>query len=168
MNVKNLIMTIMSQTGELAIRAQLQVRMRTDGLHQQSYPLLVQLRVLMRTEGVTTMELSLFQAIELMLVTSRLRIRMRTEGVTMYTFLSKFHITKLSLPKCHFYVVTKLSLPTCHYQIVITELTLPKIRPSRHWVAKIGIRTQRLNSFKLNQQQTCLAAYQIQIQFFFY
>jgi len=79
----------------------------------------------MRTEGVTTMELSLFQAIELMLVTSRLRIRMRTEGVTMYTFLSKFHITKLSLPKCHFYVVTKLSLPTCHYQIGITKLSLP-------------------------------------------
>ena len=32
----------------------------------------------------------------------------------------------MSLPNCH---LTKLSLPNCHYQIVITKLTLPKIRP---------------------------------------
>ena len=40
---------------------------------------------------------------------------------------------KLSLPNCHFCELTKLSvvtLPSWHYQIVITKLTLRKIRPS--------------------------------------
>ena len=51
-----------------------------------------------------------------------------------------FVVTNLSLPNCHFFELTKLSLqncryqivtlPNCYYQIVITELTLPKVRPS--------------------------------------
>ena len=48
----------------------------------------------------------------------------------MYTLLSKFHLTKMSLPKYHFCELTKLSLhklllPNCHYQIVITKLSSP-------------------------------------------
>ena len=39
----------------------------------------------MRNEGVTSMELTLFRAIELTLVTSKLQVCMRTEGVTTQT-----------------------------------------------------------------------------------
>ena len=41
----------------------------------------------------------------------------------MYTLLSKFHLTKMSLPKYHFCELTKLSSPNCHCQIVITQLS---------------------------------------------
>ena len=48
-------------------------------------------------------------------------------------FLSSFPLTKLSLPKCHFYFVTKLSWPNSltrlsllwRYQNLNTELSLP-------------------------------------------
>jgi len=46
---------------------------------------------------------------------------------TCHTFLSNFHLTKLSLFVTNWHyqiVITKLSLPNCHYQIVITKSSL--------------------------------------------
>ena len=42
-----------------------------------------------------------------------------------YQIVTFYDVTKMSLQNCHFSEFTKLS----PYQIVITKLTLPKIRP---------------------------------------